>query len=955
MAFRKTWRRLVEHLRRERAGTPPAVCAPRGRFRPLLEALEDRVVPANFFVSTQGIDAPDRGSQATPFRTIQFAVNQAHSGDRLHVAQGVYGYNPAADQLSGFLGVTAAVTVFDKSLEIFGGFDNGFTAMNPTQFQTIVDGGNALRAVFVLAANADINFRMEGFTIQSGLARGEARLTGQDQHFAFGGGMWINTAGRQNSGTPGSITLNNLLFRANRAIGNDLPGQEEGGAGAGGALALRFVRNVSMTGVTFENNLAQGGTGGVRGGDGVGGGLHVDRSTVNGTTLTFANNRAVAGNTNGAGQTGAGRRADGVGGGAGIQNGSTVILTGVTATGNLAQGGNAPNGQAGSGQGGVFLAEDSDLTVQDANLRNNTARGGDGRDGGLSGGGAVVSDAANVTLDRVQVINNLSLAGNGSNLAGSPGGGGLYFVSVNRTRRTINITNTIVADNEIRFQSGNTIIGGGGGGIWLQGVAATITHATIANNRIDPNLFFGQAMILLNDAAPQPTTATVAFSIIANHTNSNNPLAPAVDVRSQNGRNILTYNVSMYANNTKDDNSDGTPDPAGTFNGLNTMIRVASAGFTSPGLPNSDYHILASSPARDAASGSTQTLDFERQTRSGVPDLGADEFGTAPPVLPPPPPPPPPPPGSTTRVLNRDSIGVVDRDSNWFLRNSNDAGAPDFPVFTYGLTDHQAPGAVLPVVGDWDGHSTSTAAMVECIDDPLGTGEIVLGWKMRNTNSPGAPDLVVIYGASHSIPVAGDWNGDGIDTVGVVEVDTANNQMVWKLRNSNNRGAPDFVFAFGSAFGIPVVGDWDGDGVDTIGVVESQGGVLVWFLRNANTVGAPDIAPFAYGGAGWKPIAGDWNDDGADTVGVFDPNAIWHLRNANTAGAPDAGEFAYGNGDWFPVVGDWDFQPAPVSASREAAAAPATDAVLGESDTDRWFVDPALLALEDPDADSPQP
>ncbi len=302
--------------------------------------------------------------------------------------------------------------------------------------------------------------------------------------------------------------------------------------------------------------------------------------------------------------------------------------------------------------------------------------------------------------------------------------------------------------------------------------------------------------------------------------------------------------------------------------------------------------------------------------------------------------------GRPNPVGGADTVGAVDRDSNWFLRNTNSAGAPEVPVFTYGLSDNQAPGAVLPVVGDWDGRSTTTAGMVECEDDPLAPGTIVLVWKLRNSNSSGAPDAASFhYGASHSIPVTGDWNGDGLDTIGVVEVDTANNQLVWKLRNSLSRGAPDLTFAFGSATGTPVVGDWNGDGIDTPGVVENVGGVLVWFLRNANagpvTHGGPtDPAPFAYGGAGWKSVPGDWNGDGVTTVGVFDPAGVWHLRNANAPGAPDAGEFAYGAGNFFPVVGDWD-GATPVFRLRAAGGpgpgGPAlTDAGL------RTFAGPAL-------------
>src|SRR5262249_46588330 len=140
-------------------------------------------------------------------------------------------------------------------------------------------------------------------------------------------------------------------------------------------------------------------------------------------------------------------------------------------------------------------------------------------------------------------------------------------------------------------------------------------------------------------------------------------------------------------NNTKDDNTDGKPDPAGTFNGLNTVIRVANAGFVSPGPNNFDYHLQVNSPARDRATGSGATVDLDLNPRTGVPDLGAFEFT------------PPPAPG-------RDTPGVFDPSTGvWYLRNENAKGGPDAGQFAFG-----APGWI-PIVGDWDGNGTFTVGV----------------------------------------------------------------------------------------------------------------------------------------------------------------------------------------------------------------------------------------------------
>lgn len=151
----------------------------------------------------------------------------------------------------------------------------------------------------------------------------------------------------------------------------------------------------------------------------------------------------------------------------------------------------------------------------------------------------------------------------------------------------------------------------------------------------------------------------------------------------------------------------------------------------------------------------------------------------------------------------------------------------------------------------------------------------------------------------------------------------------WYLRNSNNPGAPDFQpFQFGAPSWIPVVGDWDGNGTTTIGVVDPA--TMTWYLRNSNSPGAPDITPFRYGAVGWKPIAGDWNGDGKASVGVYDLQGVWYLRNSNSPGAPDITPFQYGAGNWIPVAGAWTAAPLVLHAAGgkylpEAAPVPAAE------------------------------
>lgn len=152
------------------------------------------------------------------------------------------------------------------------------------------------------------------------------------------------------------------------------------------------------------------------------------------------------------------------------------------------------------------------------------------------------------------------------------------------------------------------------------------------------------------------------------------------------------------------------------------------------------------------------------------------------------------------------------------------------------------------------------------------------------------------YGGAGDVPVMGDWDGDGVRTPGYVR------GGVWHLRNASSAGGDSYpAFGYGRAGDVPVVGDWNGDGRDTVGVV--RGGV--WYLRDSLSGGAATVPPFGYGRAGDTPVVGDWNADRRDTVGVV-RGTTWYLRDASSGGANTVPAFGYGRLGDVPVPADWN-------------------------------------------------
>jgi hypothetical protein len=215
-----------------------------------------------------------------------------------------------------------------------------------------------------------------------------------------------------------------------------------------------------------------------------------------------------------------------------------------------------------------------------------------------------------------------------------------------------------------------------------------------------------------------------------------------------------------------------------------------------------------------------------------------------------------------------DTVGVYRR-GTFYLRNSNCPGGADF-VVRYGRPGDR------PLVGDWNGDGIDTVGVKR--------GNV---FYLRNRNDSGPPDLVVRlrFADPGDTPLIGDWNGHGTDTIGVRHGNVFS--LVYRLPHRGRIDRPDVEFAYGEPSDTPVAGDWGGDRRDTVGVHRGR----VFYLRSSNRVPTKrnkrihhDLAPFPYADAGDKVLVGDWDGDGVDEVGVLQG---LRLCNAKDCGLQD--------------------------------------------------------------------
>jgi hypothetical protein len=230
-------------------------------------------------------------------------------------------------------------------------------------------------------------------------------------------------------------------------------------------------------------------------------------------------------------------------------------------------------------------------------------------------------------------------------------------------------------------------------------------------------------------------------------------------------------------------------------------------------------------------------------------------------------------------------IGLVDPTQGmWYLRAWNGV----VTTFFFGN-----PGD-FPIMGDWDCDGVDTPGMYRQSD-----GFVYL----RNSNTQGNADIRFFFGDPGDVPLAGDFNGDGCDTVSIYRPSEARFYIINQLgENNGGLGAADTDYLFGNLGDKPFVGDFNGNGTQTVGLHRESTGLV--YFRQTHTQGIAD-AEFIYGDPGDRIVASDWNSDGADSPALFRPsNTTVYFRYTNTQGNADA-QFVFGQPDWLPVAGNF--------------------------------------------------
>jgi len=196
-------------------------------------------------------------------------------------------------------------------------------------------------------------------------------------------------------------------------------------------------------------------------------------------------------------------------------------------------------------------------------------------------------------------------------------------------------------------------------------------------------------------------------------------------------------------------------------------------------------------------------------------------------------------------------IGIYRPVNGLFILDTNGDGLIDTGDQIFNLGLGQVTGDI-PVVGDWNGDGRTKTGIFRqgflWILDTNGNGVYEAGI-----------DQVIAYGGIQGdVPIVGDWTGTGTSKIGIFR-----EGFLWIL-DANGNGTfdgvagGDYLFAFGGFPGdVPIAGDWNGNGISKVGIFR-QGFLWVLDANGDQMIDAGDYV-FGYGGfMGDKPVVGKW-------------------------------------------------------------------------------------------------
>lgn len=186
---------------------------------------------------------------------------------------------------------------------------------------------------------------------------------------------------------------------------------------------------------------------------------------------------------------------------------------------------------------------------------------------------------------------------------------------------------------------------------------------------------------------------------------------------------------------------------------------------------------------------------------------------------------------------------------------------------------------------DYDGDGSADVAVRRASNSV----QYILNSEGRTDTYPDGIQRIAFGRNAQDIPISGDFDGDGLTDVAVRRPGT----QFWYVKNSSGvdkiSGHSDGITRqrFGlRASDVPVIGDYDGDGLDDLAVFRPS--TQFWYVRNSSgtdrmTGNGDGITRFRFGTSSDDiPVPADYDGDGVTDIAVRNPaSKEWRIRNSS--------------------------------------------------------------------------
>ncbi|MGB7208366.1 MAG: VCBS repeat-containing protein [Pyrinomonadaceae bacterium] len=161
-------------------------------------------------------------------------------------------------------------------------------------------------------------------------------------------------------------------------------------------------------------------------------------------------------------------------------------------------------------------------------------------------------------------------------------------------------------------------------------------------------------------------------------------------------------------------------------------------------------------------------------------------------------------------------------------------------------------------------------------------------FKVKNSN--GGSFSTFTIGTSSGKPAPGRYySSDALTDAAVFNAGT------WTIRNSSGGSIENITF--GQAGDIPMAADYDGDGMTDFSVIRPS--TNTWWVRQSTNSA---VIPYSAGGTGDIPVSGDYNADGKADIALYRPSTgVWTISNSGGTST-----YTWGTGTDIPVPADYD-------------------------------------------------